>query len=146
MNPEMQSEKVEILVVDDELLIRDLLYDFFTSQNYTVHLAENGRKALDMIDNINFQIAIIDLKMPEVDGIQVTSVLYQKKPHVPVIIMTAYPSLDSAIESIRKGVYDYIIKPFKIFDLLKIVKKGIDEYRFRIQSDYSKTRVKTNDL
>ncbi len=146
MNPEMQSEKVEILVVDDELLIRDLLYDFFTSQNYIVHLAENGRKALDMIDNINFQIAIIDLKMPEVDGIQVTSVLYQKRPHVPVIIMTAYPSLDSAIESIRKGVYDYIIKPFKMFDLLKIVKKGIDEYRFRIQNGYSKSKVKTNDL
>jgi len=142
----MQSEKVEILVVDDELLIRDLLYDFFTSQNYIVHLAENGRKALDMIDNINFQIAIIDLKMPEVDGIQVTSVLYQKRPHVPVIIMTAYPSLDSAIESIRKGVYDYIIKPFKMFDLLKIVKKGIDEYRFRIQNGYSKSKVKTNDL
>lgn len=146
MNPEMQSEKVEILVVDDELLIRDLLYDFFTSQNYMVHLAENGRKALDMIDNINFQIAIIDLKMPEVDGIQVTSVLYQKRPHVPVIIMTAYPSLDSAIESIRKGVYDYIIKPFKMFDLLKIVEKGIDEYRFRIQNGYSKSKVKTNDL
>jgi len=142
----MQSEKVEILVVDDELLIRDLLYDFFTSQNYMVHLAENGRKALDMIDNINFQIAIIDLKMPEVDGIQVTSVLYQKRPHVPVIIMTAYPSLDSAIESIRKGVYDYIIKPFKMFDLLKIVEKGIDEYRFRIQNGYSKSKVKTNDL
>jgi len=146
LNPEMQSEKVEILVVDDELLIRDLLYDFFTSQNYMVHLAENGRKALDMIDNINFQIAIIDLKMPEVDGIQVTSVLYQKRPHVPVIIMTAYPSLDSAIESIRKGVYDYIIKPFKMFDLLKIVEKGIDEYRFRIQNGYSKSKVKTNDL
>jgi len=144
LNQEMPSEKVEILVVDDELLIRDLLYDFFTSQGYIVHLAENGRKALEMIDEINFQIAILDLKMPEVDGIQVTSVLYQKKPYIPVIIMTAYPSIDSAIESIRKGVYDYIIKPFKMSELLIIVEKAIEEYQFRTKSGHSKTKVKTN--
>lgn len=136
----MNAEKIEILVVDDEILIRDLLYDFFTSQGHSVHLAENGKKALEIIDTLSFQVALIDLKMPGIDGLQVTSVLSQKMPQIPVIIMTAYPSMDSAIDSIRKGVYDYIVKPFKMTELYDIVQKAFEEHKARLKSGYIGTK------
>ena len=142
MRPEQNNNKAEILVVDDELLIRDLLFDFLTSQGFTVHLAENGKKALEMLDSIKFQVALVDLKMPEIDGVELTAILHQQKPLVPVIIMTAYPSMNSAIESIRNGVFDYIIKPFKIADLFQAVKLAISEYDAREESGYIPSATK----
>ena len=142
----MQLQKNEILVVDDELLIRDLLYDFFTSHGYTVHLAENGGKVKKIIEKTDFQIAIVDLKMPVVDGLQVTTILRQEKPYVPVIIMTAYPSMDSAIEAIRKGVFDYIVKPFKMTDLFNTVKSALDEYKLRVKSGYAQVNTKRKNV
>ena len=136
MKTDKQSKQVELLVVDDELLIRDLLFDFFTSQGYKTHLAENGKRALEMIDLISFQAALVDLRMPEIVGIELTAFMAKKMPHVPVIVMTAFPSMDSAIEAIRYGVYDYIVKPFNIADLHETVKKAVEEYKARIASGY----------
>lgn len=130
------NSKGTILVVDDELLIRDLLFDFLSSRGFTVHLAENGRIALDMIANTNFQVALVDLKMPEMDGIEFTTHLHRMRSEIPVIIMTAYPSMDSAIESIRNGVFDYIVKPFKIAGLFEVIKSAIREHEMRIKSGY----------
>jgi len=136
LKTDKQSEFAELLVVDDELLIRDLLFDFFSSQGYKIHLAENGKRALEMLDSISFQAALVDLKMPEIDGIELTAAMAKKMPHVPVIIMTAFPSMDSAIEAIRCGVYDYIVKPFNIAELHKTVKKAVNEYKARVASGY----------
>lgn len=138
----MQAEKSSIMVVDDEILIRDLLFDFLTAKGAEVHLAENGKKAMELIEQCDFQVALIDLKMPEIDGLEVTSALCRKKPQVPVIIMTAYPSMDSAIDSIRQGVFDYIVKPFKIAELFEILSKALAEYEFRVKSGYSCVRSK----
>jgi DNA-binding NtrC family response regulator len=136
LKPNKQPERVELLVVDDELLIRDLLFDFFTAQGYTTHLAENGKTALEMMDSISFQTALVDLKMPFVDGIELTTLMAKKMPQVPVIVMTAFPSMDSAIEAIRCGVYDYIVKPFNITELHETVKRAIEEYKERIKNGY----------
>jgi DNA-binding NtrC family response regulator len=135
-----KDSRPAILIVDDELLIRDLLFDFFTSQGYDIHLAENGIKAREMLSLIDFKIALIDLKMPEMDGVELTALLRKQKPQVPVIIMTAYPSMNSAIESIRNGVFDYIVKPFKIADLYEIIKLAEEEYDMRIRSGYVRSR------
>ncbi len=144
LNQEVNSEKKEILVVDDELLIRDLLYDFLTSHGYIVRLAENGQKALEVIDKHNIQTALVDLKMPKMDGLQFTSILYEEKPHIPVIIMTAYPSMDSAIESIRNGVFDYIVKPFKMNNILDILIKAVKEFKFRMKVGNSRNKNSAN--
>jgi DNA-binding NtrC family response regulator len=132
----MQQNKINILVVDDEILIRDLLFDFFGSRGHMVHLAENGRVAVDMLEEVDFQVALLDLKMPEMDGLEVMAILAEKKPFVPVIIMTAFPSLDSAIESIRTGVFEYIIKPFKIANLAESVIRAAAENQARIKAHY----------
>jgi DNA-binding NtrC family response regulator len=137
------NDRPAVLVVDDELLIRDLLFDFFTSQGYAIHLAENGKKAAEMLESVNFQVALIDLKMPEMDGVELTAILHRRKPQIPVIIMTAYPSMNSAIESIRSGVFDYIVKPFKIADLFETVKSAVKEYQIRVKSGYKPVSAKT---
>jgi len=136
LKTDKQSEHAEILVVDDELLIRDLLFDFFTAQGYKTHLAENGKKALEMLDSISFQTALVDLKMPEIDGIELTTFIAKKMPQIPIILMTAFPSMDSAIEAIRCGVYDYVVKPFNITELHETIKKAVKEYKARIAGGY----------
>jgi len=136
-----QPEKRGLLVVDDELLIRDLLYDYFTAKGYKVYLAKNGPKALELIDQIEFQVALIDLKMPSIDGVELATFLNKKKPSVAVVIMTAYPTAESAMESMRRGVYDYITKPFNMEELYLTVKRAFDEYQFNLKS-----RSKTQSL
>ena len=118
-----------ILVVDDELLIRDLLYDFFSEKGWHVSVHESSERALEILRNRNFDIALVDLKMPEVDGIDFIKKIRNFKPQLPVVIMTAFPSTDTAIEALRLKVNDYIIKPFNINKLFKTLDDLISESR-----------------
>jgi DNA-binding NtrC family response regulator len=138
----MNPDKINILAVDDELLIRDLLYDFLGTRGYGVHLAENGEQAIEMIDKIDFHIAILDLKLPEKSGLEVMAVITEKKPFVPVILMTAFPSLDSALESIKLGAFEYMIKPFKITVLEQVAGRAAAEYRARARANYVRCGIK----
>jgi len=120
------DDNYRILVVDDELLIRDLLYDFFTSQGWDIVVAEGGQKAIDYLKNQHFDIVLTDLKMPDIDGMDLTGRIRNLYGDLPVIIMTGYPSLDSAVEALRFKVDDYIIKPFNVNQLFKTVKKVVE--------------------
>jgi len=121
--------KNSILVVDDELLIRDLLYDFFSEKGWLVSVHESPERALETLRNRNFDIALVDLKMPEIDGIDFVKRIRNFKPSLPVVIMTAFPSTETAIEALRLKVNDYIIKPFNINKLFKILDELIIESR-----------------
>ncbi len=118
-----------ILVVDDELLIRDLLYDFFTDQGWDISIAENGEKALQILRSKKVDLVLTDLKMPNMDGLALTSELKESHPGLPVVIMTGFPSVDSAVTALRQKVADYIIKPFNINELYKTVEDKIKESR-----------------
>jgi two-component system response regulator AtoC len=115
-----------ILVVDDELLIRDLLYDFFTSQDWDIVVAEGGQKAIEFLKNQRFDVVLTDLKMPDIDGMDLTGRIRNLYGDLPVIIMTGYPSLDSAVEALRYKVDDYIVKPFNVNQLFKTVKRVVE--------------------
>lgn len=114
-----------ILVVDDELLIRDLLYDFFHDQGWNISVAENGRKALDILQEKQFDVVLTDLRMPSMDGMALTSQVQQDYPDIPVVIMTGYPSVESAVAALRTKVADYITKPFNVNDLFKRVRSHL---------------------
>ena len=114
-----------ILVVDDELLIRDLLYDFFIDQGWDISLAESGEKALEILRSRKVDLVLTDLKMPVMDGLTLTSEVKQNYPDIPVVIMTGYPSVDSAVSALRQKVADYIIKPFNINQLYKVIEQQI---------------------
>ena len=116
-----------ILVVDDELLIRDLLYDFFQGQGWNITVAASGVKALKFLSEKEFDVVLTDLKMPEMGGIELTNQLRESHPDLPVVIMTGYPSLETAIDAIRCKVADYIVKPFNINKLYKSVQSQIGE-------------------
>jgi len=131
--------KKSILVVDDELLIRDLLYDFFSEKGWLVSVNESPDRGVEALKIRNFDIALVDLKMPEIDGIELIRKIRNIKPSLPVVIMTAFPSAESAIEALRLKVDDYIIKPFNINKLFKVLDDIVEE---RKRSE----KVKTEQL
>ena len=118
----------KILIVDDELLIRDLLYDFFSSRNYHISMAESGQKALDILGTEKIDCVLTDLKMPDMDGLKLAEKVKESADrNIPVIVITGCPSLESAIEALRKRVYDYIVKPFNMNRLYNTVEKAIED-------------------
>ncbi len=120
-------EKYRILVVDDELLIRDLLYDFFSSQGWDIVVADGGQKAVQYLRNQQFDLVLTDLKMPDLDGLDLIGKIRSLYPDLPVIIMTGFPSFDSAVAALRNKVEDYVVKPFNINQLFKAAKKAVEE-------------------
>lgn len=119
------AKQPSILVVDDELLIRDLLYDFFNGQGWDISVAEDGEKALQVMKTKEFDLVLSDIKMPEMDGLALTSRLKEAHPELPVVLMTGFPSVDTAVEALRQKVDDYVIKPFNINHLYKLVEAKI---------------------
>jgi len=113
-----------ILVVDDELLIRDLIYDFFNEREWDVTIVDNGEKALRAFENGDFNVVLTDLKMPEMDGATLIDRMKEVKPDQPIVVVTGYPSVDSAIRALQQRVDDYIVKPFSMPKLFKSVERA----------------------
>jgi len=105
-------KKVKILVVDDEAIVRESLRDWLTNAGYEVFTAENGPKALEIIERERMGIVITDLVMPGMDGIELMKKAKEILPGIEVIIITAYGSIPTAIAAMKEGAYDYIEKPF----------------------------------
>lgn len=118
-----------ILVVDDELLIRDLLYDFYSEKDWGVSVYDSGENALEALRNRKYDIALVDLKMPEIDGISFIRKVRDLYPLLPVVIMTAFPSVETAVEALRVKVEDYFIKPFNINKLYKTIDSIVERSR-----------------
>ena len=116
-----------ILLVDDKANIRMVLRGILENSGYEVKEADNGKSALDVIAESVPDIVLTDLKMDEMDRIELTKKIRGKYPSLPVIIMTAYGSISSAVDAIKSGGYDYITKPID-YDLLKIkIKRALEE-------------------
>jgi len=105
-------KKVKILVVDDEAIVRESLGDWLKDVGYQVFTAENGHKALEVIEREKPGIMIADLVMPGMDGIELMKKAKAQQPKIEVIIITAYASIPTAITAMKEGAYDYIEKPF----------------------------------
>ncbi len=119
--------KIKILVVDDELLLRDVLFDYLNRQGFEVNLAPDAEKALELTENYTPDIALIDIKLPKISGIELTKILKNNNPDLPIIIMTGYPSLDTAINAMENGANEYIVKPFRLDELTRTINKHLPE-------------------
>lgn len=124
-------QKNNILVIDDELLIRDLLYDFFAEKGWDVSVADTAEAGLEYLRSRKYDFALIDLKMPEMDGLELIHKIKAKYSGMPLAIMTAFPSFESAVEALRLKVDDYFTKPFNINQLFKAINRIVEEYRNR---------------
>lgn len=120
----MQS-KPRLLIVDDELLIRDLLYDYFASRDFDIAVADSGKSALSLLEESHFDTVILDLKMPDMDGLQLTQKIRADDNDLPIILITGYPSFDSAIDALRQRVHDYFTKPVNLSHLRRAVESAL---------------------
>ncbi len=112
-----------ILLVDDDRLLREVVGDYLLAHDYTVDLAESGENALELFEPGKYHIAIIDLVMPGMNGLELMRKIMQLDTNVYCLIMTGYPTIDSAYQAMVDGVSDYIIKPFQLSELLEVVHK-----------------------
>lgn len=117
--------KHTILVVDDETQISDLLRDFLTQEGYQVLTAANGVEAISLGKENRLDLALLDLKMPGMDGIELFQKLREVKKDIGVIIMTGYGTLKTAKQAMRLGAYDYLTKPFELGLVKSVIQKAL---------------------
>ncbi len=123
--------KGKILIVDDELVVRDSLSKWFTSEGYLAHPVAGGRQALECIQHQEFDIALIDIKMPGMDGMELQARFKEADPELMVIIMTGYASVETAVQALKRGAYDYITKPVDPDELSHLVANALEHQRAR---------------
>jgi len=116
-------DKPRILVVDDEQVIRELFERRLEKKDFEVHTAENGEKAISKISEDFFNVTIIDLKMPGIEGMEILKTIKRNNPYVEVIVITGFATPQSAVEAMKLGAFDYVTKPFD----LSVMEKTIDD-------------------
>ena len=127
----LNKTKGRILIVDDELVVRDSLSKWFTSEGYNARPAASGREALEIIAHSEFDIALLDIKMPGMDGIELQARLREADPDLTVVIMTGYAAVDTAVQALKRGAYDYITKPVDPDELSHLVSNALEHKRAR---------------
>ena len=128
-----QKQNRKILVVDDEKNMRRVLAAMLNREGYISMEAENGQKALELFDKDQPACIITDLKMPDVDGLELLQRVKEKGPHVPVIMITAHGTVDTAVSAMKKGAFDYLTKPFDKAELLNVVGKAVNSLSKNLQ-------------
>ncbi|NHM27141.1 sigma-54-dependent Fis family transcriptional regulator [Desulfofundulus sp. TPOSR] len=118
-----------ILIVDDEESVRQSLKDILTDYGYRVETARDGREGLEKITTLDPATVIMDIRMPEVDGIKVLELVRLKGQDTPIILITAYGSTQSTIEAMKMGAFDYLLKPLQVNELIETVKKATEVKR-----------------
>ncbi|RJP81669.1 MAG: sigma-54-dependent Fis family transcriptional regulator [Candidatus Zixiibacteriota bacterium] len=118
-----------MLVVDDEALVRDFLREALTRRSYHVDIAEDGKQAREVLKEQSFDLVLTDLKMPGVTGLDLLKFLKAHQPDTPVIMMTAYGTIENAVEAMRLGAFDYITKPFTSGELELILDRAFEHRR-----------------
>jgi len=130
-----------ILVIDDERSIRNTLKDILEYEKYEVDLAEDGIKALDKVKIAQFDIILCDIKMPGMDGIEVLEKLTELTPDTPVVMISGHGNIDTAVESIKKGAFDYIEKPLDLNRLLITIRNAMDKSTLVTETKILKKKV-----
>ena len=132
-NDDQEMDRSRILVVDDELTIRKSIQKRLEREGYEVTSADNAKDALQLFQENSFDTVISDIRMEEMDGLELLKRLQSQRRDIPVIMVTGAPSLDTAQESIKEGAYDYITKPIEREILINTVKRALEKKRLNDQ-------------
>ncbi len=124
--PESRTGEIRLLIVDDEADFRDPACRYFSRAGFLVDQAEDGEEALNVTTNRAFDVVVLDIHMPGMDGIQVLERLMERDPPPKVIMLTGGGTIENAVESIKKGAYDFLTKPVRIEDLARLIRRACD--------------------
>ena len=113
----------QVLVVDDEPVVRNGISRALNNRGMVTRLAANGQEALELLNHDSFDLVLLDIRMPDMDGITVLKLIRAKHPETDVIMITGYPTIDSAVHCIKLGAIDYLVKPFRLDDLDATLRK-----------------------
>ena len=141
------TEPARILVIDDDDSVRKVLVSALEDEGYQVDVAETGKKAIEKSQANFYNLALIDIRLPDMEGTKLLSDLKETTPKMVKIIITGYPSLQNAIQAVKMGANDYVVKPFKMESVLDTVKQNLkkqqDERRYSEErvTEFIETRV-----
>lgn len=127
----LHPDSPRILVVDDEKVIRDILSDFLKEEGYAVTPVADGVEAFEELHRASYNLVISDLKMPNMGGLELVQKITEESIPVLTVIMTGFGTVETAIEAMKRGAYDYILKPFKVEEVVHIVQRGLDRQRLQ---------------
>jgi len=149
---ERLSQRPSILVVDDDTEIRKTLSKILEREGYLVETAENGEQAIEASKKRFFNVALIDVRLPDMEGTELLDRLKRTEPRMAKIIITGYPSLKNAVVAVNRGADGYVLKPFDVGKLLMLIRKQLKKQRESMKysqkkvTEFIETRVKQLEL
>jgi len=135
------ANQLSILIVDDEKSVTESLYNWFIEDGYYVKCAANAKEALSILESENFHIVLADIKMPGMDGLEMHRRIKSLNKDTIVIVMTAFASVDTAVQALKDGAYDYITKPFDPDDLSHLIRNATSHINLKEENETLKNRV-----
>lgn len=140
------QEVVSLLIVDDEPSVGDSLLSWFKEEGYEVEVARDAKTCLTKMAERQYDIYLVDIRMPGIDGLELQRRIKKVQPDATIIIMTAYASVESAVEALKQGAYDYITKPFDPDELAHLVRNAAERKRLMLESQKLKTRLEESSM
>ncbi len=129
------AKKTTILTIDDEAVVRTTIRAYLEDYDYTVETAENGKVGLEIINKKHFDLVLVDLRMPEVDGLEVLSVLREKQPDLPIIVISGTGEIGDVVEALRLGAWDYLLKPITDMNILRhSIERSLERTRLIVEN------------
>jgi len=141
MKGRKQAKKPSVLVIDDDEDIRKVLSEILKDNGYRVDSAETGGEALRKAEEKFYNLALIDIRLPDIEGIELLTKIRETKPRMRKIIITGYPTLKNAVEALNKGADAYIMKPLDIEKVLATIKEQLKKHNSRTK-DYNKNSTR----
>ena len=126
--------QARILIVDDDEVSCQLFAEVLEGDGHRTHQAHSGEESLDRLRKESYDLLLVDVRMPGITGLEVTRTMRQEQPSLPVIVMTAFGSIETAVEAIQEGAYDYVSKPMNLEELKKIVSRALGQKKLRAQA------------
>ena len=136
-----------ILIVDDEKSIRKTLREILEYEGYNVDEAQDGQESLNMVKEGDYDVVLLDIKMPKMDGMEALEKILQAEPDTPVIMVSGHGTIDTAVEAVKKGAFDFVAKPMDLNRLLITVRNALDKSNLIIETKVLKRKVtKTREM
>ena len=145
MTAPLSADAVRVLVVDDETSILDSLRILLKTEGFIPLTAQGGRQGIERLTELRPDIVLTDVRMPDVSGVQVLSAARQADPDIPVILMTAQATLQSAMQAVNEGAYYYIQKPFRNDELIAILRRAAEHRKLRVENQVLKQEIRRRD-